>query len=105
MGQERNSGRQAKLDEKHSRAAGRRNQQSPERQAVKDWQRPVPAKGKTAGAFGKDNKANRRDSGAVRGGSGSSSLARDSAVTTPRSKRPARKRGASRAASASRRGK
>jgi hypothetical protein len=106
MGQEGNSGRRANLDEKKSRAAGRRNLKSPERQAIKDWQHEVPAKGKTAGAFGKDNKANRGDSGALRGGT--SGRAKDSAVTTNRSSRPARKRGPSksaRGALASRRGK
>jgi hypothetical protein len=106
MGQERNSGRQANLDEKKSRAAGRRNQKNPERQSIKDWQHEVPAKGKTSGAFGKDNKANRGDSGAIRGGT--SARAKDSSVTTNRSSRPARKRGASkraRGAVASRHGK
>lgn len=56
MGQEGNSGLNANLDEKHSRVAGRRNQQSPERQAIKDSQSPVYARGKTAGAFGKSGR-------------------------------------------------
>jgi hypothetical protein len=106
MGQEGNSGRQANLDEKKSRAAGQRKQNSPDQQSIKDWQRPMPAKGKTAGAFGKDNQANRGDSGAVRGGS--SARAKDASVATARSSRPARKRGpgkSARGAVASRRGK
>lgn len=59
MGQRANSGRNAKLDEKKSRAAGRQQNQ-PSRKAITDRQEapPVP------GAFGREGKANRP--GAVR---------------------------------------
>jgi hypothetical protein len=70
MGQSSNSGRNAALDDQKSRAAGRRNTKSPERQAIRDWQRPVAAKGKTGGAKGRDGGANkaRGRSGFTRGG-------------------------------------
>ena len=54
MGQRANSGRNAALDDKKERAAGR-DQNSPEQQAITDRQ-PTPPVG---GAFGKDEHANR----------------------------------------------
>ena len=60
MGQRANSGRNAGLDDKKERAAGR-DQNSPDQQAITDRQ-PTPPVG---GAFGKDEHANR---GGNRGG-------------------------------------
>src|SRR4051812_2874424 len=59
MSQSRNSGRNATLDQRKARAAGRQKQTSPEREAIRDWQRPVTMKGKTGGAGGRDGQANR----------------------------------------------
>lgn len=57
MGQEaQNNNRQASLDDKKERAAGRRNTRA------QIAGRETDAKGKTSGAFGKDNLANRRTS-------------------------------------------
>ena len=55
MGQAANSNRNASLDNKKSRAAGRTGG----RQAVREAVSPPPMKGKTGGAFGADDKANR----------------------------------------------
>jgi hypothetical protein len=98
MGQAANTGRNATLDQKKRRAAGRANTSSPERAAIKDFQQPVHAKGKTAGAFGKKGAPNRsRTIGQASGGGGGgglSSPAKASHLTVGRSKRPARKGGA-----------
>jgi hypothetical protein len=51
MGQSANNNRNANLDDKKKRAAGR-SQHDPAREAIKDNQSPLPAKGKTAGATG-----------------------------------------------------
>jgi hypothetical protein len=60
MGQQANSGRRASLDDKKRRAAGR-GQRTEEVEAVRDTvQGPEYAKGKTAGAFGKNDRANRK---------------------------------------------
>ena len=69
MGQAANSNRKSNLDQKKARAAGRQ-QRKPEREAIKDFQSPLPAKGKTGGAHGRDGKANRPDSGAFTRGAG-----------------------------------
>jgi hypothetical protein len=97
MGQSSNSGRNATLDEKKSRAAGRRNTKSPEREAIRDWQRPVAMKGKTGGAKGRDDVANKTQgrSGFTRGGGGgggASSPAKANNLTVGRSRKPAKKR-------------
>jgi hypothetical protein len=55
MGQRANSGRNASLDNKKSRAAGR-SQNDPARKAILDRQEAPPV----AGAFGREGKANRR---------------------------------------------
>jgi hypothetical protein len=55
MGQRANSGRNASLDNKKARAAGRQ-QNDPARQALADRQ-PAPP---VDGAFGKEGKAHRR---------------------------------------------
>ena len=99
MGQAANSNRQAKLDEKKTRAAGR--QGNARRMEIRDSAVEEFAKGKTSGAFGKQGKANPRGGSFTRGaggGGGASSRPRAAAnaAKTPvgRSKRPARKRGA-----------
>jgi hypothetical protein len=97
MGQAANTGRNAKLDQKKRRAAGRQNTDAPERRAIKDYQAPDHAKGKTAGAFGRQGTANRsRTIGPAGGGGGGglSATAKSSHLTVSRSKRPARKNGA-----------
>lgn len=54
MGQAANNKRNANLDEKKERAAGRQKQQSLQAAAVIDAFSENFAKGKTAGAFGKN---------------------------------------------------
>ena len=96
MPQSRNSGRQAELDEKKRRAAGRQNSNSPERRAIRDARGELPARGKTAGAFGKQNRANPRGgSNALTssGGGGATGPSARAPVSVSRSARPARKRG------------
>jgi hypothetical protein len=99
MGQAANSNRQAKLDEKKTRAAGR--QARDVRMEIRDAKAEQHAKGKTAGAFGKAGTANRPTGGYTRGGGGgggAGSRPRAAAVAgkdkVGRSSRPARKRGA-----------
>lgn len=53
MGQANNSGRNASLDNKKLRAAGRQ-QHDPVIEAILDAQAPLPAKGQTGGAFGRE---------------------------------------------------
>lgn len=60
MGQSANSNRHASLDQKKARSAGRLKQSNPERNAIRDAQAPLPAKGETGGAFGKGGMANRK---------------------------------------------
>src|SRR5688572_16311294 len=89
-----NRGRNAQLDDQKRRAAGRR-ENAPERQAIRDRFDEKPAKGATGGAFGQA-KANRKASSMSRGGGGggaNQSMARSAPMDTPRSSRPARKRG------------
>jgi hypothetical protein len=87
MGQKNNSGRNATLDNKKVRAAGRDGQRHD--------QIDRPAKGKAAGAFGADSKANRRGGvqtqGAGGGGGGPTGV-KNNHLTTGRSTKPARKR-------------
>ena len=101
MGQAANNGgRQAKLDEKKTRAAAR--QGNAIRGEVRDAKDEQFAKGKSGGAFGKEGVANRRgrtgNTQGAGGGGGSMSRPKDAAVAaqvkTGRSTRPARKRGA-----------
>src|SRR5688500_3798518 len=98
MGQQANSGRRASLDEKKSRAAGRRNERG--RAEVRDAMDEQLARGKTGGATGKAERINTGSSGFTRGGGGgggasSSPKAAPQAGKTPvgRSSKPARKRG------------
>jgi hypothetical protein len=98
MGQAANSNRQASLDEKKTRAAGR--QGNARRMEIRDASVEEFAKGKTAGAFGKQGKANRRGGVHTRGGGGGGgassrpAAARVAAKTkVGRSTRPARKGG------------
>ena len=90
MGQAANSNRNASLDDKKTRAAGRATERGEIRKAVA----PPPMKGQTGGAFGA-GKANRTPAGFNRGGGGGAAATpgRDE-VRTPagRSTRPARKR-------------
>jgi len=96
MGQAANTGRNASLDQKKRRAAGRQKANAPEQQAIQDFQGPGIDKGKTGGAHGRAGKANPSGQiGAASGGGGAGSLsarAKASHLTTPRSTRPARKR-------------
>ena len=84
MGQARNSGRRASLDDQKRRAAGR-EQNMPESRAIRDAYTELPARGRAGGAFGKAGQAHR---------AGAPRRAKDAAVTTPRSSRPPRKRSA-----------
>ena len=95
MGQSRNSGRQAQLDEKKRRAAGRNQTQGPDREAIRDAYSELPARGRTAGAFGKEGRTNPRggQTAVASGGGGGATLpSRRTPVDVPRSRRPARKR-------------
>jgi hypothetical protein len=89
MGQRANSGRNANLDEKKSRAAGRQ-QNSPSRKAITDRQEAPPA----AGASGREGKANRRGNrgGTMVTGDRSGSGGGRATENIGRSSRPARKR-------------
>ena len=93
MGQAANSNRNASLDDRKGRAAGRTGK----REAVREAVSAPPAKGKTGGAFGAEGNANRTPTGFTQGaggGGGAQSQAKDE-VRDPagRSTRPARKRG------------
>ena len=68
MGQAANSKRNASLDDQKRRAAGRQGQQSPENEAIRDFQSEQAAKGRTGGAYGRDEVANRQARGAGEGG-------------------------------------
>ena len=98
MGQARNSNRNATLDEKKTRAAGRQARDA--RMEIRDARMEQFAKGKTAGASGKGGTANRPTGGYTQGaggGGGAGSRPRAAAVAAKdnvgRSTRPARKRG------------
>lgn len=93
-----NAGRQAKLDAKKTRAAGRQQQEV--RSQIRDRGAEQFAKGKTAGAHGKAGTANRPTGGYTQGaggGGGAGSRPKAAAVASRdkvgRSTRPARKRG------------
>jgi hypothetical protein len=89
MGQQANSGRNASLDNRKQRAAGRQ-QNTPERSAIKDAAGLEKAKGKAGGAFGREGLANRKGGVSTRGaggGGGASSQAKDSDITTGRKKK------------------
>jgi len=84
MGQQANSGRNASLDNKKTRAAGREDQEV--RKEIEDAYSETGAKGKTGGAFGAGGMAN--DKGGVGtegggGGGGTATPAKDSHLTTP----------------------
>ena len=93
MGQESNSKRNASLDDKKQRAAGRHGrtgQNAPGRDAITGASAPA-----AGGAFGRDAKANREDSALSQGaggGGGGPAPASANAFNTGASKRPARKR-------------
>jgi hypothetical protein len=95
MGQAANSNRNASLDNKKERAAGRSGRTG-ERSSVRKAVEEPPMKGATGGAFGADGKANRMPAGFNRGGGGGGGTAdpgRDEARNPAgRSKRPVRKR-------------
>jgi hypothetical protein len=95
MGQQaQNGGRRATLDSKKRRAAGRLNESSPEREAIKDSVGLAkPAKGSAGGAFGKKGVANRRGTGgAGEGGGGGGADSKSRVVDVGRSTQSARKR-------------
>jgi hypothetical protein len=97
MPQSRNSGRRAELDEKKRRAAGRQNTNSPERRAIRDAHGELHARGKTAGAFGKQNRANPRggSNALTTSGGGGATMPSDRApISVSRTSRAARKRSA-----------
>lgn len=97
MGQAANSNRQAKLDDKKSRAAGRMGrmgQHNPERESIRDALGVSSTRGKISGAFGKHGRANTHltkpaSSGSGGGGGGNEEGA--AAKGVGRSTRPARK--------------
>jgi hypothetical protein len=69
MGQQADSNRKASLDDKKERAAGR-EERSPQREAIKDFQQPLPAKGQTGGAHGREDEANPPGGGFTQGAGG-----------------------------------
>jgi hypothetical protein len=83
MGQQAISNRNATLDEKKRRAAGRANTNSPEQRAIKNH-----AKGAVGGAFGKQGRANRRGAKLGAGGGGGGADPRSGIVNV----RPARRK-------------
>ena len=89
MGQRANSGRNASLDNKKGRSAGRQ-QNAPSRKAITDRQEapPVP------GAFGREGKANRRGNrgGTMVTGDRSGSGGGAATENIGSSRRPAKKR-------------
>ena len=98
MGQQANNGgRRATLDEKKSRAAGRRNEAG--RAEIRDGMgREQHARGKTGGASGAGRRSERSAGGqGAGGGGGGPATPKDSfwtgKVVTNRSSRTARKRG------------
>jgi hypothetical protein len=95
MGQQaQNGGRQASLDSKKRRAAGRLKDDSPERAAIKDSVGLAKQKGRAGGAFGKDGVANRKGTGGLgEGGGGGGADAKSRIVNVGASTKPARKRG------------
>jgi hypothetical protein len=89
MGQRANSGRQASLDDKKERMAGR-VEQNPQLNAALDPDNSVDAKGKTPGAFGKDDHAHRNqatEGSGSGGGGGMNSQAHDSPLNTGASRK------------------
>ncbi len=98
MGQASDSGRNASLDEQKQRAAGRRGrtgQHDAAREQIQDAATDQPATGEVAGAFGRDNKANRKGGVGTQGGGGGGgepSPAKSSALDTGVSKSTGRKR-------------
>jgi hypothetical protein len=100
MGQQANSKRNASLDEKKPRMEGRKQQNSPEARQIRAGERgETLAKGKTSGAFGKDNVANRNKSagnatreGGGGGGGATTPAAASAAGGVGRSTRRARSR-------------
>jgi hypothetical protein len=74
MGQANNSKRNATLDERKRRAAGRGDVGKPDRSEILDASGPDQTKGRTAGAFGRDMRANRHGQGGASAGEASSSL-------------------------------
>ena len=94
MGQQaQNGGRQASLDGKKSRAAGRLKDTSPEREAIKDSVGLAKPQGSAGGAFGKKGVANRRGTGGTgEGGGGGGADAKSRIVDVGRSTKRARKR-------------
>lgn len=97
MGQMANNrGRQATLDQKKRRAAGRA-QHDPQREAIKDRADSLHGKGqRVPGAHGRDGVANRKGGGGTqgegRGGGGAAGEAHDAPISTGASTRRARKR-------------
>jgi hypothetical protein len=96
MGQRANSGRNASLDQKKQRMAGRANTNSPERAAIRDASGVgAGPSGPIPGAFGRDGVANRRGSGAIKeggGGGGRGAGSKSENANVGRSTRPAKKR-------------
>lgn len=95
MGQAANSNRQASLDEKKRRAAGRTTE-SKVLNPLRDDATEAPAKGRTGGAFGKRERANPNGGNLAAGnGGGGGYNTRDNASpqNVGTSTRPARKRG------------
>jgi hypothetical protein len=95
MGQRANSNRNANLDEKKRRAAGR-STESKALNPLRDDRLEPPAKGRTGGASGRSGKANPRGGNlaAGNGGGGGYNTRNNSApINVGRSTKRARKRG------------
>ena len=88
MGQAGNSNRNASLDNQKEHSAGRHGrtgQDAPGRAEIADAVEPVPMKGETGGAFGRDGMANRKGGVGTQGGGGGggeSSPAKDAAANS-----------------------
>jgi hypothetical protein len=84
MGQQANSGRNASLDNKKARAAGRQDQEV--RKQIQDAYTETGAKGRTGGAFGHKGQANEQggvSSSGAGGGGGHPAPAKDVDINIP----------------------
>lgn len=97
MGQASNSGRNASLDDRKQRAAGRQEQNNPQQQEIDDTVAPNYARGKTGGAFGEEEtpSTGRGRGSIMTGGAGdggaSTTVSTQTPAETPRSDQPTRR--------------
>ena len=81
------------LRDRKERAAGREDHGKPGTEAIRDAHSPVPAKGKTGGAYGKAGKANTDGANPLgEGGGGGGGDSKSDLQDVNRSTKPARKR-------------